>query len=131
MRIGKLAERTGLTIDTIRFYEKRGLLDSTHMERSDNGYRECSKAADEQLEMIKHAQAAGFTLTEIGDLFRLWEQNELSNDLIVARLREKHDHIASKITELEQIQRYIQNKIELYERELLGVERPEMAYPTK
>ena len=131
MRIGKLAERTGLTIDTIRFYEKRGLLDRTHMERSENGYREYSKAAIEQLEMIKHAQAAGFTLTEIGDLFRLSEQSRLSNDVIVARLREKHDHIASKITELEQIQRYIRNKIELYECDLLGVKRPETAYSSE
>ena len=39
MLIHELAERTELTIDTIRFYEKQGLLDETHFLRTSNGYR--------------------------------------------------------------------------------------------
>lgn len=115
MRIQTVAHRSGLTIDTIRFYEKRGLLDHNHFERGENGYRAYNEAAVERLAMIKHAQAAGFTLTEISDLFGLWESNQLSDKQIVQHLREKHHHIAEKIAELQQIEHYILDKIQMYE----------------
>lgn len=124
MRIGALAKQTGVTIDTIRFYEKKQLLNHTHVQRSANGYRDYTDAAIERMEMIKHAQTAGFTLTEIGELFDLWEQNQLSHDVIVARLVEKQRDIAGKIEELEQIQRYITNKIYEY---MLVTPGPEQA----
>jgi DNA-binding transcriptional MerR regulator len=110
-----VAHRSGLTIDTIRFYEKRGLLDQNHFERGENGYRAYNEAAVERLRMIKHAQAAGFTLTEISDLFALWERDQLSGERIVQHLREKQQHIAEKIAGLQQIERYILDKIQMYE----------------
>jgi DNA-binding transcriptional MerR regulator len=116
MRIRKLAEQTGVTVDTIRFYEKKGLLDHSHFQRSENGYREYTDSAIQRMEMIKHAQAAGFSLTEIGELFGMWQQNQLTDDLIVARLREKQQQIAGKIAQLEQIQHYITDKIQQFER---------------
>lgn len=115
MRIQQLAQRTGFTIDTIRFYEKCGLLNHSHFQRSENGYRSYSEDAVERLAMIKRAQAAGFTLSEIYDLFALWERNQLSDAHIVAHLHEKRLHIAEKIADLEQIGRYIAEKIKFYE----------------
>lgn len=115
MRIQQVAQRSGLTIDTVRFYEKRGLLDHTHFQRSENGYRSYSEEAVERLAMIKRAQAAGFTLTEISELFVLWERNQLSDARVVVYLHEKRQHIAEKIVELEQIEQYIIKKIQLYE----------------
>jgi DNA-binding transcriptional MerR regulator len=120
MRIGVVAKQTGITIDTIRFYEKKNLLNHAHVHRSENGYREYTDAAIERLDMIKHAQTAGFTLTEIGELFGLWEQDQLSTDLIVARLVEKQRSIVGKIAELEYIQQYITNKLQQYTRNTLN-----------
>lgn len=114
MRIRHLAERTGLTIDSIRYYEKQGLLDPTHVERSENGYRDFSEGAVERLEMIRHAQAAGFTLAEIRDLLGLWERNELSDDHIVAHLRAKQRQILAKIAQLDHVHQYIASKLEQY-----------------
>ncbi|MFB7383564.1 MerR family transcriptional regulator [Kitasatospora purpeofusca] len=62
MRIGELAARTGLTRDTIRFYEKSGLLVSG---RTANGYRDFSPGAVEWLRYVRTAQALGFSLAEI------------------------------------------------------------------
>jgi DNA-binding transcriptional MerR regulator len=118
MQIRHLAEQTRLTVDTIRFYEKKGLISHTHFSRRENGYREYTDGAIERLEMIKLAQAAGFSLAEIVELFALWDENRLTDELILAHLREKRQHIANKIAELEQIHRYVTDKIRQMERDL-------------
>jgi MerR family Zn(II)-responsive transcriptional regulator of zntA len=111
MRVGELAERCGLSTDTIRFYEKRGLLHEAHVRRSENGYRHYNETAAERLGLIKGAQAAGFTLAEIVDLFKEWEANALTDDRIEVYLREKCAQIAAKVAELQQVQRYLEEKI--------------------
>lgn len=126
MRIGVVAKQTGLPIDTIRFYEKQKLLNPAHVQRSANGYREYTIEVIERLNMIKHAQAAGFTLNEIRELFGLWEQQQLSNDLIIARLVEKQRSIAHKIRELEHIQRYLSTKLRQYVLDASTIEQSDM-----
>lgn len=115
MRIGQLAQHSGVSIDTIRFYEKCGLLDHSHVERGENGYRAYAAGALERLAMIKHAQSAGFTLSEIRELFSLWDRNALGDEQIMEHLRDKQRVIAQKIAELDHIHRYITNKIRQYE----------------
>ena len=62
MRIGQLAEATGLSRDALRFYEKRGLLAP---QRSSNGYRHYPAEAADWIGYVRTAQALGFTLAEI------------------------------------------------------------------
>ena len=62
MRIGELAARTGLSKDTLRFYEKVGLLDGV---RLPNGYRDFPPETVIWLRYVRTAQALGFTLAEI------------------------------------------------------------------
>lgn len=62
MRIGELAERAGLTTDTIRFYEKVGLVLG---QRKANGYRDFPPETVSWLHHIRTAQMLGFSLTEI------------------------------------------------------------------
>ncbi|WP_374581842.1 MerR family transcriptional regulator [Pseudoduganella sp.] len=62
MQIGELAEATGISRDTLRYYEKRGLLQAR---RGGNGYRDYAPEAVEWLRYIRTAQALGFTLQEI------------------------------------------------------------------
>jgi DNA-binding transcriptional MerR regulator len=116
MQIGQLAERAGVTVDTVRFYEKKGLLDRSHIGRRENGYREYAEGAVERLGMIRLAQAAGFSLAEIVEIFALWDERRLSDELVLSHLRMKQQQIAAKIAELEQIQRYVGDKIAQMER---------------
>ena len=69
MRIGQLASETGVSVQTIRFYERRGLLKKTR--RLASGYRSYSTDAIRQIRFIKNAQDLGYTLAEIAQLLRL------------------------------------------------------------
>ncbi|WP_291379368.1 heavy metal-responsive transcriptional regulator [Demequina sp.] len=66
MRIGELAQQTGLTTKTIRHYEQIGLM--SEPERHTNGYRDYQDDAVERLRFIRDAQAAGLTLAEAGEI---------------------------------------------------------------
>jgi DNA-binding transcriptional MerR regulator len=63
MRIGQLAESTGISRDTIRYYEKIGLLPSPR--RRESGYREYPDQAGDRIRVIRHAVQLGFPLKEI------------------------------------------------------------------
>jgi DNA-binding transcriptional MerR regulator len=79
MRIGELAERSGLTASRIRFYEASGLINA--VERNANGYREYTTEAVVTLDIITAAQKAGFSLQEIRSLLPTklgtWQQDKL------------------------------------------------------
>jgi DNA-binding transcriptional MerR regulator len=70
LRIGKLAVETGVSRDTLRFYEKRGLIRSV---RHGNGYRDYPEETAQLIGYIRIAQSLGFSLSEIGEhLPALW-----------------------------------------------------------
>jgi DNA-binding transcriptional MerR regulator len=79
MRIGELAERSGLTASRIRFYEASGLINA--VERNANGYREYTTDAVVTLDIITGAQKAGFSLQEIRSLLPTklgtWQEDKL------------------------------------------------------
>lgn len=79
MKIGELAERTGLTASRIRFYEASGLIAA--VSRNGNGYREYTSEAVLTLEIITSAQNAGFSLQEIRSLLPpnlgAWQKDKL------------------------------------------------------
>ena len=63
MRIGEVADAVGVPTQTLRFYERKGLL--PHPRRGPNGYREYDASTIARLEFIRSGQAAGLTLVEI------------------------------------------------------------------
>ncbi|MCG6192358.1 MerR family transcriptional regulator [Leptospira sp. FAT2] len=65
MLIGKLTERTGISKDTIRFYEKKGLIEGNIVTRRENRYKEYSEDVLDQLILIKLLRRLSFTLEEI------------------------------------------------------------------
>ncbi|MFT5579686.1 MAG: MerR family Zn(II)-responsive transcriptional regulator of zntA [Paraglaciecola psychrophila] len=68
-RIGELAGRCGVTADTIRFYEKSGLLSAPT--RSDAGYRLYSGQDEAKVQFIRRAKNTGFTLQEVSELLSI------------------------------------------------------------
>jgi MerR family transcriptional regulator, mercuric resistance operon regulatory protein len=69
LTIGKLAESAGVNIETIRYYQRRGLLDEP--EKPLGGHRRYSADEAKRVRFIKRAQALGFTLDEVGALLTL------------------------------------------------------------
>lgn len=112
MKIGELAERTGLTPSRIRFYERIGLL--TAVERQPNGYRAYSTDAVLVLDLVATAQKTGFSLDEIRLLlppdFSQWPRGALLDALSVkvrdierleARLAQNRTRLVSLMAEIE------------------------------
>ena len=112
MLISELASRTGLTIDTIRFYEKQGLLDDEHFERTSNGYRHYFETSVARLNLIKLGQAAGFTLSEMRQAIGAWETDELTPEEKISFMCRKLEEIDQKMVALNNIKAYLQAKIE-------------------
>ncbi len=112
MKIHELAQKTGLTAPSIRFYEKEGLLDTRHVKRRDNNYRDYCEEAVEHLLMIKEVQAAGFTLAEFKELD---EACNAADELVTQRaavfIRRKIAAVGQRIAELEQVQTYLTSKL--------------------
>lgn len=98
MRISELAKQSGFSIDTIRFYEKQGLLDDTHFERLPNNYRRYNDAALDRLTLIRWAKLLGFTLSEIRTTIGDWEVETLTlaqkEAIFCQKLAEIDAHIA-------------------------------------
>jgi MerR family transcriptional regulator, copper efflux regulator len=111
MKIHELAKKTGLTAPTIRFYEQEGLLDSRHVRRRENNYRDYCEGAIEHFLIIKEAQTAGFTLAEFKALDELCGAGELSSPKATVLLRGKIAEVSEKIAELERVQIYLTNKL--------------------
>jgi len=69
MRIGELARRTGFPRDTIRFYERKGLITSGASPEASNDYRDYPDELLERLDMIGRARAAGLSIADLQRLF--------------------------------------------------------------
>ena len=74
MHIGELAERTGLSLRTIRHYDDVGLLPATA--RTDGGFRVYSEDDFERLMVIKQMKPLGFSLEEMADILELFSQQD-------------------------------------------------------
>ena len=93
LRIGEVASRTGVSIDTLRYYEKRRLLGRAR--RSSGGFRLFAEEAVERVLFIKQAQELGFSLAEIGGLLATGGADECRNvrDLLQRKLIELDERL--------------------------------------
>lgn len=103
MKIQALAQKTGLTVYTIRFYEKQGLLDSRHVVRETNHYRNYSDQAIERLKLVKKFQGVGCSLDEIKGILQAKDENTVSNQQVIEWIRHKINEIEQKKAEYDQI----------------------------
>lgn len=104
LRTGEVAAQAGVNVETLRFYERRGLLKDPRR-RSSSGYREYPPEAVRVVRFIKRAQELGFTLREIEELLRLRESQGASCADVRAAARSKLDDIDRKIRSLHAIKR--------------------------
>lgn len=109
MKIGSLAERTGLTTKTIRYYESIGVLPSP--ERLANGYRSYDADAVDRLEFVKDAQAAGLSLTDIQWILELRDSGESTCGHTIGLLETRLADVDRQMIELGRTRSRLQNMI--------------------
>jgi MerR family transcriptional regulator, copper efflux regulator len=101
MMIGEFAARAGVGVETIRYYQRRGLL--TQPARTGTGYRDYSAADLLQLRFILQCKGLGFTLSEIRELLELRVGAGRTADDVRRQAQRKLTDIAARISELERI----------------------------
>lgn len=102
MRIGQLARRAGVGVETVRFYERQGLLQEPP--RRESGYREYSPEDLLRLRFIRQAKALGFSLPEIQELLSLQSGSDAPCHDVQRRIETKLVEIRWKIRSLERLE---------------------------
>ena len=96
----QLAKMSGVGVEALRFYEKRGLLPEPP--RGDNGYRYYPASSVQRLQFLQRAKELGFTLDEVGELLSLHEHSGDSGD-VKALAEEKLNELDKKLADLQRI----------------------------
>jgi Cu(I)-responsive transcriptional regulator len=107
MGIGTLAKRAGVSIDTVRYYERGGLL--SPKTRLASGYRRYSELEVARLRFIRRAQALGFTLKEVRELLALSKQRDVAR--VKRTAEEKLHDVEQRIAHLERVRTGLANLI--------------------
>lgn len=107
MLIGELSKMTGLSRDTIRFYEKLGLIGVNRKERRENNYKEYSAETLKKLLTIKRIKSFGFTLNEASEFLELINDNSASCENVANKVNQKVSMIDEKIKELQEMKSYM------------------------
>lgn len=111
MLIGEISAITGLSRDTIRYYEKIGLIKINKRQRRDNNYKEYSNEIIERLEIIKRAKHLGFSLQEIKELIEAWANKTLNNNERIELFESRIALLDEKILRLNEVKSLIRKRI--------------------
>ncbi len=99
MRIGHLAEKAGVAVDTVRYYERQGLLPPPA--RRPSGYRDYGEDELQQLRFVRRCKALGFTLEETRELLRLSADPEADRSDVRALTERRLADVESRLRELQ------------------------------
>lgn len=107
LTIGKLAEMVGVNLETIRFYQREGLIKEPP--KRSNGYRYYNDDHALRLTFIKRAKDLGFTLKEIKELFEMNTKSRATCGFVKNRAMDKIEEIDQKIDDLKRIKKSLQD----------------------
>ena len=107
MTIGDLADAAGVNVQTIRYYERRGIL--TRPQRTRAGYRVYGNDAARRVRFVKRAQDLGFSLDEIQELLNLRVDDPASCGALESHVHAKISDVEGKIRELRRLKRVLQD----------------------
>ncbi|MBL5836859.1 MerR family transcriptional regulator [Enterobacter asburiae] len=111
MRIGELCAKTGLSKETVRYYERQGLLENIPQPNRSNNYKVYSAVDLQRLNMIKHAKMLGFTLAEISEVLAVWVDDNFTAEQKQASLRRKLQQLEAKEAALIELRARLQNAL--------------------
>lgn len=110
MAIGNVAAQAGVNVQTVRYYERRGLLEPPR--RSAGGFRQYTDDAVPRIRFIRKAQELGFTLEEIGALLALRVRHGEACGQVNDRAAAKIELVQQKLRELERMKRVLEGLVE-------------------
>lgn len=113
MTIGQTAEIIGINVQTIRFYEREGLL--PRVPRSSSGYRQFDADLIKRIQFIRHAQEVGFSLREISELLSLRAAPDGSCSDVQGYAEEKIARLEGRMRKLESMKRTLEKLVTLCE----------------
>ena len=114
LKIGELAKQTGCLVETIRYYEREGLL--LEPARSEGNYRLYTDVHVERLQFIRHCRSLDMTLEEIRNLLRFRDAPDENCSEVNALLDEHIEHVSNRIKELKLLQKDLRRLRSLCER---------------
>jgi len=109
--IGHIARQSGLSVETIRFYEQKGLIEEP--ERKKSGYRQYDGQAVARLTFIQQAKELGFSLKEIGELLSIKSDTNTDCNAVKQLAQEKLGDIESKIKMLQRMRKSLKKLIDV------------------
>lgn len=113
LKIGEAASAAGVGVETVRFYERRGLIDEPP--RRASGYRAYPPEIVSRLRFIRRAKELGFSLDEIGDLLRLRSRPAENRAEVRAHAQAKIDDIDRRLADLTRMRRVLSDLAEACE----------------
>lgn len=122
LTIGQLAQQAGVGVETVRFYERKGLIEEPP--RRPSGYRQYPPEAAIRLRFIRRAKELGFSLQEVQDLLSLRVEPEGSCVDVLQRVETKMADIDRRIGDLGRMRRALEALAELCRNESTSGECP-------
>ena len=110
LSIGKVAKQAGISVETIRFYERKGLLQEP--QRKESGYRQYQEEDVRKLVFIQHAKNLGFSLNEIRDLMSLQADSKSTSREVKNMAENKLQDIEEKIKMLQRMRRTLKHLVD-------------------
>lgn len=110
LTVGQLARRTGVSPDTVRYYERVGLLPKT--ERTSSGYRSYDESHVERLQIVKGAQRVGLRLREVRELLEVMDRGLCPCGHAESLIRERLGEIDQEVSRLAELRGQLARLVE-------------------
>ena len=121
MKIAEVSERYGLSSDTLRYYERVGLIPPVH--RNEGGIRDYNELDLKRVDFIKCMRSAGLPIEVLIEYMELVEQGDETTEARKEILVEQRDLLVIRIAEMQKTLDLLNHKVEVYEKALLKKEK--------
>jgi DNA-binding transcriptional MerR regulator len=121
MKISEVSAQSGLSVDTLRYYEKIGLLPAVN--RTDGGVRDYSALDLRRVNFIKCMRTAGLPIDVLIQYYALVQQGDETIEARKEILQDQRDKVMAKIAELQETLDLLNYKIDVYEKSVLKAEQ--------
>lgn len=125
LRSAELAGLSGLSTDTLRHYERKGLL---HAGRSANGYREYPPHSQDRVRLVQHALSVGFTLDELARLLKIREEGGAPCKAVRALAAAKLEALEEQLRGLSVLRNELRRMLETWDTKLAHTRKGEQAH---
>ena len=121
MKIAEVGERYGISLDTLRYYERIGLIPPVH--RNESGIRDYNDLDLRRVEFIKCMRSAGLPIETLIEYVRLVQQGDRTIEARKEILKEQREQLSARMKEMQKTLDLLDHKIEVYENAVLKKEQ--------